>query len=344
MGCLNRGAGQLGPRRVVGEAGAGFCCTDILFAVLFVANLIPIFYLFHEFQQDLDINEHLGTAKHHIAARELDDDIHLGLRAGGYGGLGATAFVAVWLVLARFFPVLLILLAQLLVIIACLIGAFILFVYYEAIDLSRVVGYTGGGVLILLVVLTVCYLICIRKRIAFTAVVLKSVAKVLMRTPELFLIKLVMVTIVLLFTGIWAGSYLELRAQIDKRYGSKEDSPEASGYWALGNVYALLSLFWVQITLLNVAFVTTCSTVGAWYFSPHTFGNGCFCCRKPVWWGLLRAFTCSFGSIAFGSLILAVVRTIVVVCQYLAGRAKESGGQVAALVCCCFICCLQVRG
>lgn len=128
-------------------------------------------------------------------------------------------------------------------------------------------------------------------------------------------------------------------AQIDEY--SFDNESQAYGYWALGNLYALLSLFWVQFTLLNVAFVTVCATVGAWYFSPGTFGRGCFCCRKPVWWGLLRALTCSFGSIAFGSLILALMRTIIVACQYLADKAQKSGGQVAALVCCCFICCLQ---
>lgn len=328
-----------GPKRVVGEGGAGFCCTDILFAVLFVANLVPIFYLFYEFQSDTDIGAHLNSTFARITSEELDDDIYLGLRAGGYGGLGAIAFVIIWIVLCRYMPTLLILLAQLLAILSCLVGAFVFIIYYEALEMTSTHGYMAGGLLLLLAVIVGLYLICIRKRIAFTAVILGSVAKVLMRTPELFLIKLVMGVIVLLYACIWAGSYLELMAQIDEY--SFDNESQAYGYWALGNLYALLSLFWVQFTLLNVAFVTVCATVGAWYFSPGTFGRGCFCCRKPVWWGLLRALTCSFGSIAFGSLILALMRTIIVACQYLADKAQKSGGQVAALVCCCFICCLQ---
>jgi len=76
-------------------------------------------------------------------------------------------------------------------------------------------------------------------------------------------------------------------------------------------------------------------------FSPGTFGNGCFCCKPPVWWGLLRACTFSFGSIAFGSLLLAIMRTIIVVVQYCARRAEASGGMVAKCACCCLICCLK---
>ena len=76
-------------------------------------------------------------------------------------------------------------------------------------------------------------------------------------------------------------------------------------------------------------------------FSPGTFGNGCFCCKPPVWRGLLRACTFSFGSIAFGSLLLAIMRTIIVVVQYCARRAEAAGGMVAKCACCCLICCLK---
>ena len=106
---------------------------------------------------------------------------------------------------------------QLLAIIACLVGAFVFIVYYEALEMTSEVGYLSGGILLLLAVIIACYLICIRKRIAFTSVILGSVAKVLLRTPELFLIKLVMGIVVLLYACVWAGSYLELMAQIDEQ-------------------------------------------------------------------------------------------------------------------------------
>ena len=83
MGCC---IGDKPTKRVVGENAAGLCCTDVLFAVLFLANLIPIFYLFGEFQADNDIAEHLNSSFAIATQEEFGDDMALAAMAGGYEG------------------------------------------------------------------------------------------------------------------------------------------------------------------------------------------------------------------------------------------------------------------
>jgi len=327
------------PKRVVGENAGSLCCTDVLFAILFLANLVPLFILFVDFSNDNDIADHLNSTFGRIAAEEFSDDMALGARAGGYALLGSLALVIVFLTMCYFVPTLLVIVAQLLLITMCVVGGIICMTQAEDLELTDEQGTIVAVVLFVCAALVALYLICIRNRIAFTAQVLKAVAHILMRTPELLIIQAAMSGVVLGFACLWGGAYIELLAVIDEY--SYDNDTDAYGAWALGNIYMILSIFWVQFTLLNIALVTTCATVGAWYFSPDTFGNGCFGCKPPVWWGLLRSLTCSFGSIAFGSLILAIMRTIIVVCQYLAKKAEESGGQVAKIACCCFICCLK---
>lgn len=326
------------PQRVVGEKAGGFCCTDILFVVLFIANLIPVFYLYGEFAKDNDIASHLNSSTFRITADEFSDDIQVAAAASGYALLGSIGLTIFWLLLCRFAATFLIIIAQLIIIVTCIITGIALIS-----SPSEELGDEGSVAIaiacFILAALLAMWLICIRSRIAFTATVLSSVAKILSKTPELLLLKAGVSGIVLGFACLWAGAYVELLAIVDEY--DHDNNTDAYGYWALANIWALITGFWVQFTLLNVALVTTCATVGAWYFSPDTFSSGCFLLRPPVYWGFIRSVTFSFGSIAFGSLVLAIMRTIIVCVQYLANKAEESGGKLAKLACCCFICCLK---
>lgn len=335
MGCCSDGEK---PPRVVGADAGKFHCTDILFVLLFIANLVPLFYFFNAFTQDNDIYEHLNSTLGRIVQEEFENDMNVAAAAGGYACLGTLVLVIVWLGLCYFMATLLIILAQLLLIASCAISGVVLLTNPS--DTLGDDGSTAVGVLLLVfAALLVLWLICIRDRIAFTAAMLSEVAKIIVKAPELLLIKALFSGLVLGFTMIWAGAYVEMLAQIDE-YEADNDT-DAYHYWVIGNLWMVLSVFWVQFTLLNICTVTTCATVGSWYFSPDTIDRGTFCMRPPVWWGLLRSCTFSFGSISFGSLVMAIMRTIIVAVQYLANKAEESGGTVAKVICCCFICCLK---
>ena len=64
--------------------------------------------------------------------------------------------------------------------------------------------------LLIFALLNCLWLWCIRGQIAFTATVLRSVAAILIRTPELLLVKLLMAGAVLgaMPMALWGGAYV----------------------------------------------------------------------------------------------------------------------------------------
>ena len=101
--------------------------------------------------------------------------------------------------------------------------------------------------LLIFALLNLIWLWCIRKQIAFTATVLKSVAAILTRTPELLIVQLLMAGAVLGVMALWGGAYIELLALMDEYDADHKSDAGAVGYWAAGNLWALVSLFWVQV-------------------------------------------------------------------------------------------------
>ena len=340
MACCSGRDDDLPQRLVVGGRPSSLACRDPVFAILFLGNLVALIWLFIWFMQDHDLEDHLNASFAELSQHQLHENLEMASRGAAYALFGNICLAAVWLFMCRFAPTVLIVSAQLLLVVACVAGAVIFAAFPEALHVStdgEATHQPGHFIavffLALLAALTSLYLCCNHKRIAFTALILSQVTRVLQIAPELLVLKLGLSKVVLLFGMLWVGAYLELLGMLS--------AAEASfGLWALGHAWALFSLFWVAITLINVALVTACATVAAWYFSPSTFTKGCFCFRPAVYWGLLRSFTVSFGSIAFGSFVIAFVKNIVLIMQHLARRANDSGS-LAKLLCCCFICCLR---
>ena len=110
------------------------------------------------------------------------------------------------------------------------------------------------------------------------------------------------------------------------------------------NVFAVFAFLWVQLVFINISLVTTCGAVGSWYFSPaETTSRGCLLCRPAVCMPLLRACTTSLGSIALGSLLVAIVRTIIVIVRFCAESAGSQSSILKLAFCCCIclISCLE---
>ena len=68
-----------------------------------------------------------------------------------------------------------------------------------------------------------------------------------------------------------------------------------------------VSFYWTAQVIKNVVHVTVAGTVGTWWFDPMTASS---CCSRGVRDSWLRAMTFSFGSICFGSLIVAIIQAV----------------------------------
>ncbi|KAI9594088.1 plasma-membrane choline transporter-domain-containing protein [Syncephalis fuscata] len=98
-------------------------------------------------------------------------------------------------------------------------------------------------------------------------------------------------------------------------------------------VFCLLSLYWTSQVLSNIIHVTVCGVFGTFYFLE---GTAQMPTGSITLGSLKRAVTSAFGSICFGSLIIAIVQTIRAVVRGLA----ESDDGIMAFVACFFACLL----
>eukprot|EP00567_Pseudictyota_dubia_P016413 CAMPEP_0197443478 /NCGR_PEP_ID=MMETSP1175-20131217/9210_1 /TAXON_ID=1003142 /ORGANISM="Triceratium dubium, Strain CCMP147" /LENGTH=487 /DNA_ID=CAMNT_0042974113 /DNA_START=178 /DNA_END=1638 /DNA_ORIENTATION=+ len=98
----------------------------------------------------------------------------------------------------------------------------------------------------------------------------------------------------------------------------------------------LFALFWTQQVIKNTIHVTVAGTVGEWWFNPT---NASSFCSGAISGSFFRATTYSFGSICFGSLLVAVIQTL----RQILHNARRNRDQNSILLCIaeCVLACLE---
>jgi hypothetical protein len=81
--------------------------------------------------------------------------------------------------------------------------------------------------------------------------------------------------------------------------------------------------FWVSATIAALCEFILASSCAIWYFTLGT-GQKVF---SPVLTSIKRAIINHFGSLVFGSLILAIVQTVRVVLEYIRNQLEASGAE-----------------
>lgn len=96
-----------------------------------------------------------------------------------------------------------------------------------------------------------------------------------------------------------------------------------------------VALFWTQQVVYNVIHTSIAGLVGSWWFDPTSADS---CCSPATHSAVWRASTYSFGSVAFGSLLVAVIQAV----RQLVYAMKEQGDN-ACLVCLleCLLGCIE---
>lgn len=95
----------------------------------------------------------------------------------------------------------------------------------------------------------------------------------------------------------------------------------------------LVSLYWGGMVCKNVSHVTVSGAVASWWFNPAGQQDS-----GAVRSAFARATTSSFGSIAYGSLLVAVLEAVRAVLRSLMRRGRNP---MAACVACCIECALR---
>mmetsp|Transcript_15057 Transcript_15057/g.31044 ORF Transcript_15057/g.31044 Transcript_15057/m.31044 type:complete len:516 (-) Transcript_15057:127-1674(-) len=95
-----------------------------------------------------------------------------------------------------------------------------------------------------------------------------------------------------------------------------------------------LSFYWTSQIITNVVHVTTAGTVGTWWFHPEEASG---CCSRAVRESYGRSLTSSFGSICFGSLLVAIVQTL----KEMAHHAQSGDDSILRCVAICILGCIE---
>ncbi|KAJ0181029.1 hypothetical protein K1T71_003114 [Dendrolimus kikuchii] len=110
------------------------------------------------------------------------------------------------------------------------------------------------------------------------------------------------------------------------------DSPTSVVYLHLAN---LLGFFWTAFFISGVSDMMLASAFSTWYWTFH---------KRDLPFFTLTAGTCRtiryhLGTVAFGALIIAIVRVIRVILEYIDHKVKKFNNPLARAILCCCKCC-----
>jgi len=105
---------------------------------------------------------------------------------------------------------------------------------------------------------------------------------------------------------------------------------EVSGIVVFG---VLVAYYWGGMICANVSHVSIAGTVGSWWFSPPEDASASYAVTSSF----RRAMTSSFGSIAFGSLLVAVLEAMKQMCR----EAQRQNNSMLACCAACIIGCIE---
>ncbi|KAF0686112.1 Aste57867_22077 [Aphanomyces stellatus] len=194
----------------------------------------------------------------------------------------------------------------------------------------------------LLAVLMIIYVCCIRKRIAFASVNLQIACKAVLTYPVILLISFAITLIAALWSLIWSvatyaamnhGEYI--LTKVPGQNLTVDLQPEGYGFGTKLGIFSgmVLIFFWTVFVLKNIVHVTVSGTVASWW--THDNNNRAAMTSTTA---LCRAVTLSFGSICFGSFIVAIIETIKTIIMFFRNLAAKSHNVVAVCILGCLEC------
>lgn len=198
--------------------------------------------------------------------------------------------------------------------------------------------YAAG---IVFLVFSVFYIICFISwipRIPFSVLILQTVIDVSKNYGHVFVVSLIGGIIATAF-GAWFSVTL---VSIYAKWVPGNASCDVSGGCSWAKVIGLIAFvtfagYWITEVLKNIIHVTISGVYGSWYF----------CSQKPSGFpkgatrgAFKRSVTYSFGSISFGSLLVAIIQLMRQACSIAKQNEQAQGNTLGTILFCvlgCFI-------
>jgi len=203
------------------------------------------------------------------------------------------------------------------------------------------------GIAIIGAVLTVLYLclLCVmRKRIMLAIGIVKEAARALAAMPILVFMPVLQTAGIVIFLVPWTIYALYLASSGKVIVETEEVNGVQVSYRVVeynNNIryaflYLLFCWFWASQLIIAFGQLVSALSVSCWYFTRDKKTEG----NATVVWSFKTAFFKHFGTVAYGSLVIAIIKTIRAVISYLQKKAKKSGNKLLQYFLCLLQCCM----
>lgn len=310
-------------------------CRDPIFAVLLYANVATILGLFLKYGTDPLTDSTTSTTEQQqdttTEGTTTMDNNYLGLI---YSSIATAAFAAV-------------LSAIVLQILMCIPGVLIkVALIFNVIlaGIAALAGFIFGNFVLgifgcIFFAIMICFAKLVWSRIPFATANLKTGCAAIRANCGVVLVSYIFTALACGWSILWTLAV----AGIQDRLITCEQQTNANGNQVTvctdpnyGFFFLLfISFFFTHQVLQNCVHTCVAGVVGSWWFKPDHNG----CCSCAIFGSFLRTMTTSFGSICFGSLLVAIIQAL----RQLAEQARQNDELGQMLACCidCILSCIQ---
>lgn len=197
----------------------------------------------------------------------------------------------------------------------------------------------AGFLTLIFSLLMVCLIACLANQIKFSAKILKCCSTIYSIQPGIFLVAtmLIMLQCVWQVVGIAAvfpaaQKVAEEQEAAQAAADAGEETSQEASPWAGGFAVLLFGYYWGTHVVSNLLHITCCGVIGRWYFNTEI--------EVAVSKSTGQAFTNYFGSICFGSLLIAIVQTLRYLFEQKRDQQRERGnlgGMIVMMILTCLI-------
>uniref|UniRef100_A0A7S2Y2B5 Choline transporter-like protein n=1 Tax=Fibrocapsa japonica TaxID=94617 RepID=A0A7S2Y2B5_9STRA len=198
-----------------------------------------------------------------------------------------------------------------------------------------------GYVLIAIGVLFFLFILCMRKRIKLAVGIVKEASKAISAMKIIVLFPVIQSLGVLCFLIPWVIYVVYLASSgeivtIEMPNGAQVKQFQYTDNMRYAALFLLFSWFWTSQFVVALGQLVVAMAVSMWYFTKEKGSIG----NLTVFKAIRVSMWYHSGTCAFGSLIIAIIKTIRAVISYLQKKAAQSGNKLAQAVLCCIQCCM----
>jgi len=197
-------------------------------------------------------------------------------------------------------------------------------------------SFFGALIGVVFFAISVCYARAVWSRIPFASANLLTATTAVKANAGVTIQSYFIVILSLVWSVVWVVATIGLYVHTSTCTTSQTTGQTVcSSNAGPALIWLIFSYYFTHQVLHNTIHVIVSGVVGTWWFSPMEANS---CCSPAIGDSTVRALTTSFGSICFGSLIVAIIQTL----RELASQAQNSrDGNVLACLAQCLLACLE---